>query len=93
MVVLIPKSVDGLMKLYRRGLGGARLVNCPIPRREAYRAWLSIVDGLINAVGIDELLRHALRRLIGLEYGGGGGGVEEPSDLVRELIQAFSMTR
>ncbi|WP_054855461.1 hypothetical protein [Vulcanisaeta sp. JCM 16161] len=91
IVVLIPKSVNGLMKLYGRGLGGARLINCPLPRRETYRAWLSIVGGLINVVGVDELLRHALRHLFGIEYGGGEGG--GPRDVMHELVQAFGLTQ
>ncbi len=87
IVVLIPKSINGLMRLYKRGLGGAKFVDCPIPRREAYMAWLKIVDGLINAIGVDELLRYALKQLIGgvEEDRGNGSG----RDSIHELLQAF----
>ena len=88
MVVLIPKAPIRLLGLYRRGLSGARFLNCPVPGYESYRAWVSIVDGLVNAVGVDELLRHAIRHLMGVNEDEEEGG--ETKDLMRGLLQAFN---
>ncbi|MGC9180915.1 MAG: hypothetical protein ACP5GZ_12045, partial [Vulcanisaeta sp.] len=86
-----PRSVNKLLRLYKHGLSSARLINCPVPRREAYEAWLSIVDGLIDAVGIDELLRYALKLLIGIEEDKEASD-RESRDPIHELLQALNLT-
>ncbi len=62
-VIIIPRDAQRLTELYRPSTTTLGAINCRAPSRESYNAWLSIVDGLIRSLGIDELTKHAINML------------------------------